>query len=308
MRVLRLSLVLAIAILGSVGSLWADSSVQWGDETSDVAVSRSLLWKKPKAASGGATAEHDLVANYPIRQVQFQETGLPTTPPPTMTPAQRDTMFPELRPQANTPPSGATNVPSILPTPVLPTPPLQTPSDTESAPVTGTTPAPGPADASLLLPQHSRKTTKEIDCPDTAAFKSIREISYDIRPMPGELPKECPLKAPAYTGRFYSRTNYLWNASALCTKGAYFENVQLERYGHSLCPALEPIFSGVRFFVTIPLLPYKMGLAPPNECVYTLGHYRVGNCAPYMLDPLPVSVRAILFEAVAVGGAIAIIP
>jgi len=126
--------------------------------------------------------------------------------------------------------------------------------------------------------------------------------------MPGELPKECPLVASAYTGRYYNRTCFLWTASAVCTKGAYFEDVQLERYGHSLCPVLEPIFSGLRFFVTVPLLPYKMGLIPPNECVYTLGHYRVGSCAPYMLDPLPVSVRAVLFEAAAVGGAIAIIP
>ena len=79
---------------------------------------------------------------------------------------------------------------------------------------------------------------------------------------------------------------------------AYFEDVHLEGYGHSWGPYLQPIISGGRFFLTVPILPYKMGLYPPGECIYTLGHYRPGNCAPYMLDPLPLSVRA----AVAQGG------
>ena len=296
---MRVFLLLAVAVLISVGSLRADSFVSWDDEASNTAVSDGLTWKKPKTSSGVVTANHIAVTDNPIRQVQHQT---PITPPQALTPAQQDTIFPELHPQTNTPPSGATSEPFVptnpLPVPKLPTQ-LQMPSDTESVPTVGTTPAPSP---------FPRRSTKEIDCPGTAAFKSIREISYDIRPLPGELPKECPLIAPGYTGRYHGRTCFFWKASALCTKGAYFENVQLERYGHTLCPALEPIFSGVRFFVTIPLLPYKMGLTPPNECVYTLGHYRVGNCAPYMLDPLPVSVRAVLFEAAAVGGAIAIIP
>jgi hypothetical protein len=40
-----------------------------------------------------------------------------------------------------------------------------------------------------------------------------------------------------------------------------------------------------------------MGLRPPNECVYTLGYYRPGNCAPYMFEPFPLSVRAAAAEA-----------
>ena len=292
MRVL--SFLLMVAVLVSTGTLLADTAVQWGDETSDVATGHGLSWKKPKTSSAVVTANQVPNVDRPIRQVQFQE-ALPTV----------------------TPPGGTTNgspVPlsppkQAIPAPTLPSsPPLQTPSDMESLPGTGSLPAPDPIDSSLLLPQSGRSRAKEIDCPGSAAFKSIREISYDIAPKPGELPKECPLISAAYTGRSYSRTCFLWTASGVCTKGAYFEDVQLERYGHSLCPALEPVFSGVRFFVTVPLLPYKMGLTPPNECVYTLGHYRVGNCAPYMLDPLPISVRAILFEAAAVGGAIAIIP
>jgi hypothetical protein len=139
-------------------------------------------------------------------------------------------------------------------------------------------------------------------------FKPINEISCDIKPRPGRLPDECPLAYEPYSGRQFSQTCFQWKASAVCTKGAYFEDVQLERYGHSVCPLLEPVISGAKFFTTIPILPYKAGLTLPDECVYTLGHYRVGNCAPHTLDPLPISVRAILFEGAAVAGAAAIIP
>ena len=281
-------LLLAMAVSLAVGTLQADTTVQWGDETGDVAVSRGLSWKKPKTSSAVVTANRVSDVDRPIRQVQFQE-ELPTV----------------------TPPNGEPSVPLNPPRQVIPTPTLllQTPASSESVPGTGPTPAPSPLDSTLpLVTQPNRRGAKEIECPGSSVFKSIREISYDITPKPGELPKECPLVSAAYTGRSFSRTNYLWTASGVCTKGAYFEDVQLERYGHSLCPALEPIFSGVRFFVTVPLLPYKMGLTPPNECVYTLGHYRAGNCAPYMLDPLPISVRAVLFQTAAVGGAVAIIP
>jgi hypothetical protein len=99
----------------------------------------------------------------------------------------------------------------------------------------------------------------------------------------------------------------MWKASGLCHKPLYFEQVQLERYGHSWGPYVQPIMSGAHFFATFPVLPYKMGIQTPNECVYTLGHYRPGNCAPYMIEAVPFTWRAALFEAGAwVGGAAAI--
>ncbi|MDR1478489.1 MAG: hypothetical protein LBJ00_06055 [Planctomycetaceae bacterium] len=180
----------------------------------------------------------------------------------------------------------------------------------ESAQTNGT--GVGSGDFSGLVPEPLSLTEIDKNMPThdckSVGFKPINEISCDIKPRPGRLPVECPLDYEPYTGRHFSQTCFQWKASAVCTKGAYFENVQLERYGHSVCPLLEPVISGVKFFTTIPVLPYKAGLTPPNECVYTLGHYRVGNCAPHTLDPLPISVRAILFEGAAVAGAVAIIP
>jgi hypothetical protein len=51
-----------------------------------------------------------------------------------------------------------------------------------------------------------------------------------------------------------------------------------------------------------------MGLELPDECMYTLGYYRPGDCAPYLLDPLPLSIRAGVFEAGAWIAGAAIIP
>jgi len=102
--------------------------------------------------------------------------------------------------------------------------------------------------------------------------------------------------APKFAGRDFAPTLFSWKAAGTCHKPLYFEDVQLERYGHSWNPVLQPFVSGAHFFVSVPLLPYKMGLRPPNECVYTLGYYRPGNCAPYMLEPIPLSLRAAVFQ------------
>lgn len=82
----------------------------------------------------------------------------------------------------------------------------------------------------------------------------------------------------------------------------------MERYGHTWGPAVQPIISGAHFFATVPLLPYKMGMEPPWECVYPLGYYRPGSCAPFTLGPVPLSARGAAVEAAAVTGAVFIIP
>jgi hypothetical protein len=101
---------------------------------------------------------------------------------------------------------------------------------------------------------------------------------------------------------------YTWKASGLCHKPLYFEEVALERYGHSAGPYLQPVASAAHFFLIVPALPYFMGVYPPNECIYTLGYYRPGSCAPYILDPFPLSVRGGLAEAAVWTGMVFLIP
>jgi hypothetical protein len=139
---------------------------------------------------------------------------------------------------------------------------------------------------------------------------SIKSISLDIRPKGNageDYPFECLGVNPPFQPRSWSQITYLWKASGLCHKPLYFEQAQLERYGHDWGPVLQPIMSGAHFFGTLPILPYKMGIETPNECIYTLGYYRPGSCAPYMIEAFPFTWRAAAFEAGAwTGGAFAI--
>ncbi len=94
-----------------------------------------------------------------------------------------------------------------------------------------------------------------------------------------------------------------WKASNLCHKPLYFENTQLERYGHSRGPVAQPIHSTLHFFTRLVALPYMTGICPPNECEYALGYYRPGNCAPWLKEPIPISLEGIRREALFVTGA-----
>jgi hypothetical protein len=120
-----------------------------------------------------------------------------------------------------------------------------------------------------------------------------------------DFPCECKLGrefAPAWEGRHFAPVTFAWKATGVCHKPLYFEDVQLERYGHSWNPVLQPVLSGAHFFASVALWPYHMGLTPPHECIYTLGYYRPGSCAPYMIEAFPLSVRAGLSEAFALTG------
>lgn len=94
-----------------------------------------------------------------------------------------------------------------------------------------------------------------------------------------------------------------WKASNLCHKPLFFENIQLERYGHSRGPIAQPIHSTLHFFVSLVSVPYNTAISPPNECEYALGFYRPGNCAPWLKEPVPISLQGIRREALFVTGA-----
>jgi hypothetical protein len=147
---------------------------------------------------------------------------------------------------------------------------------------------------------------------DRLRAKTIDTVNISIA-VSGEegvhFPYECSLDDNQWhEGRSWEQTTFLWKASALCHKPLYFEDPQLERYGHSFPPCCQPLISGAHFFTRLPILPYCMGVEPPTECIYSLGHYRPGSCAPYMFEPIPISYRGALFQAGAVVGTAAALP
>lgn len=145
-------------------------------------------------------------------------------------------------------------------------------------------------------------------CPDPRDMPSILDVPYKLIDDGGPKPESCPLPDENFRRKAPTPITFTWKASSLCYKPLYFEDVQLERYGHYCNPFLQPFLSRARFLVTIPCLPYLIGVDPPNQCIYDLGYYRPGNCAPSMLQPVPISLRGGLLEAGAVVGAAALIP
>ena len=99
-----------------------------------------------------------------------------------------------------------------------------------------------------------------------------------------------------------------WAPTNLWYHPLYFEDVQLERYGHSAGPILQPPLSAAHFFVSAITLPYHIGVHPMNECRYPLGHYRPGDCAPWLLHAPPLSLRGALFQTGAVLGGVYVLP
>lgn len=154
-----------------------------------------------------------------------------------------------------------------------------------------------------------RRQARENCSEDLADLKARRLSSIDLNirvtGSAGEdYPYNCTLEdGTIFAPRCWSEITYMWKASGLCHKPLYFEDEALERYGHSWGPYVQPLVSGAHFFGTLPVLPYKMGLKTPDECVYALGHYRPGNCAPYLIDPVPFTWRAAIFQA---GGAVGV--
>ena len=111
------------------------------------------------------------------------------------------------------------------------------------------------------------------------------------------LPSFCSVGQRGSLQRNWAPQTVSWHASSLCHKPLFFENIQLERYGHSRGPFMQPVHSAFHFFRSIVFLPYNSAINPPNECQYSLGFYRPGNCAPWLLQPIPFSRAGIRRQA-----------
>jgi len=122
------------------------------------------------------------------------------------------------------------------------------------------------------------------------------------------LPKECLIEQVTYTPRQWTPSTMTWKASNLCHHPLYFEDVNLERYGHTRGPIVEPFVQSAHFFGNILVLPYKMGVHCPSECQYALGYYRPGNCSPWIKPPVPISARGAIAQAATMTGMFWLIP
>jgi hypothetical protein len=157
------------------------------------------------------------------------------------------------------------------------------------------------------------------------AFRGIGQLTVDIRPRDirqgkplGDMPPDVAsavLTRQAQTNggncrRDWPRVCFHWEPSGLCYQPLYFEETNLERYGYSPrgLRLVQPLLSAGNFFLTVPLLPYKMAAQPPRQEIYTLGQYRPGSPVPYRINRPQFRLAGVVAEAAAIGGLILLIP
>ena len=118
----------------------------------------------------------------------------------------------------------------------------------------------------------------------------------DVVAQPGEPDRE-------YVPRNFAFTYYAWEPTNLYHYPIYFEDVPLERYGHTRHYLIQPVFSGVKFAVQFLGIPYQMTLCPPLMKQYSLGYYRPGEFVPCKYYQIPWNAEAALVEAGVITGA-----
>ncbi|MDH3717419.1 MAG: hypothetical protein OES79_04800 [Planctomycetota bacterium] len=178
----------------------------------------------------------------------------------------------------------------------------------------------GPTDGSSSRRSAVNRTTAASDAGRRCA--SIEEMQETLKPISAinlsvarmDTPRRCPpvpdhdkypdrLAAPDGT-----YLPFHWTPPGLMHNPLYFEDVPLERYGHTNWPKLQPAISGARFVKSAVTLPYRIGLDPMRACVYDLGYERPGNCAPSVHERLPWSWKGAALQTGAVVGGLYMFP
>jgi hypothetical protein len=140
------------------------------------------------------------------------------------------------------------------------------------------------------------------------------QIRVNPPPSPGQLPEDCsqglftPPCGEPFRRAINYRSTFYWVASNMAHQPLYWDDQPLERYGQSVLPLAQPVFSGVHFFATFPMIPYEIGLDGTYDLIYTLGYYRPGDCAPPTRQWLPFQWDAAMIEAGAMTGLIFLAP
>ena len=174
----------------------------------------------------------------------------------------------------------------------------------------------GPGYSSPVLNGVGVPAPEQAPLPFDDDFKPIRELTVNIAPRPGDMPENLAAEriarvartAPELgTTRGWAMTGFAWEATGLCHWPLYFEQPNLERYGHSF-GLLQPFVSYGQFMATLPAIPYLAAIHPPCECIYTLGQYRPGSAAPFCCTRIPLRLDAAIIQGMVVTGLIFAIP
>lgn len=246
--------------------------------------------------------------------------SLPPLPPLELGPGPQQLGQPQA--SAFLPPS-STPLPPVDVVAQRPTSPAQMPGGTQfregsGAPEYGAPPAPElvkkPSElpkVTAILPyldyEPNPKIAKENPCENQCPTPDGKPCkTRDGRIL--DCPKEITLSEGTYEPRPFAPSVFAWQASNVCYQPLYFEDPQLERYGHSYPFFVQPFVSIGRMTVQAVGLPYQMVIDPCCSSVYPLGYYRPGECAPKLIYQIPLNAEAALVEAGAITGVYFLFP
>ena len=148
---------------------------------------------------------------------------------------------------------------------------------------------------------------------DGSLFKPVANIKTRIPSHMDRMPPDCSgefftASVPTGSNRFGTEMAYHWEPTNFFHMPTYFDDVPLERYGQTKSECLQPFLSGTRFYLQVPILPYKMGVNPPHECISTLGHRPPGDCVPCIKQTLPFEADAVVVQTAATLGFVFLLP
>lgn len=126
-----------------------------------------------------------------------------------------------------------------------------------------------------------------------------RAVNYPDIPNPNLSFVESAALAPTLAPSFQPITK-TWRSPNMVHRPLYFEDANLERYGNGI-GKWQPVASGVHFFSSVMMLPYKIGTTPPTECDYSMGHFRPGNCVPAYRQKFECNPRGTIYQGLAIG-------
>lgn len=164
-----------------------------------------------------------------------------------------------------------------------------------------------------------------------SSLKATLSSEFHSKIGTGELPENRARLELSRSGvvdaQFHRRpwglSGFTWEASASRHLPLLFEEPNLERMGYPhACPlavfgpeecwwtdeCIQPAVSGAHFLGNLAIAPYRCGVQPACEPVYTLGHDRPGSPACYRRHRLPLDVRGALFQTGFVTGLVFLIP
>lgn len=121
-------------------------------------------------------------------------------------------------------------------------------------------------------------------------------------------PEEVALGSEPFTPPSMPPSIFAWKASNISYNPLYFQDVQLERYGHTYGDCIQPFVSVGKFGVQLIGLPYQMALDPPCKEMYSLGYYRPGEPAPKLFYQIPLNAKAAAVTAAFYSGVGVVLP